>query len=265
MVRDRGPTRDQEYIVSTTKKSIAAVVAAVLVLSGIAAASGAFGAFGGDDDPAETDAAQEAPGAEAPDVEGLPDVVAVVNDDEIARDEFVLAYENQFAQQSLQAQTEGQPIDQDALKQQTADGLVNNLLLIQEAQSRGFEATDEQVDDSLQEFAEQSGAGSPDAYLDTLSEQGLDEEEVRSQLADQVLLDQLFDDEGADEEPSEEELQELYDSVTEGQAGAGGQEVPPFEEVRDQLAEQISSQRESEIAQSLIQQLREDAEIQVNL
>lgn len=249
---------------STTKKSIAAVVAAVLVLSGIAAASGAFGAFGGGDE-SEQETAQEAPGAEAPDVEGLPDVVAVVNDDEIAREEFVLAYENQFAQQSLQAQSAGEPIDQDALKQQTADGLVNNLLLIQEAQSRGFEATDEQVDESLETFAEQSGAGSSDAYLETLAEQGLDEQEVRSQLADQVLLDQLFADEGADEEPSEEELRELYDSVTEGQAGADGQELPPFEELRDQLAEQVSSQRESEIAQSLIQQLREDADIQVNL
>ncbi|GAA2082737.1 hypothetical protein GCM10009821_24610 [Aeromicrobium halocynthiae] len=249
---------------STTKKSIAALVAAVLVLSGIAAASGAFGAFGGGDESGQ-DTAQEAPDAQAPDVEGLPDVVAVVNDDEIARDDFVLAYENQFAQQSLQAQAEGQPIDQDALKQQTADGLVNNLLLIQEAQRRGFEATDEQVDESLETFAEQSGAGSSDAYLETLAEQGLDEDEVRSQLADQVLLDQLFADEGADEEPSEEELRELYDSVTEGQAGAEGQELPPFDELRDQLAEQVSSQRESEIAQSLIQQLREDAQIQVNL
>lgn len=249
---------------STTKKSIAALVAAVLVLSGIAAASGAFGAFGGGDESGQ-DTAQEAPEAQAPDVEGLPDVVAVVNDDEIARDDFVLAYENQFAQQSLQAQAEGQPIDQDALKQQTADGLVNNLLLIQEAQRRGFEATDEQVDESLETFAEQSGAGSSDAYLETLAEQGLDEDEVRSQLADQVLLDQLFADEGADEEPSEEELRELYDSVTEGQAGAEGQELPPFDELRDQLAEQVSSQRESEIAQSLIQQLREDAQIQVNL
>lgn len=249
---------------STTKKSIAALVAAVLVLSGIAAASGAFGAFGGDDESGQ-DTAQEAPESQSPDLEGIPDVVAVVNDDEIVRDDFVLAYENQFAQQSLQAQASGEPIDQDALKQQTADGLVNNLLLIQEAQSRGFEATDEQVDESLESFAEQSGAGSSQAYLDTLAEQGLDEEEVRSQLADQVLLDQLFADEGADEEPSEEELRELYDSVTQGQGGAEGQELPPFEELRDQLAEQVSSQRESEIAQSLIQQLREDAEIQVNL
>lgn len=249
---------------STTKKSIAALVAAVLVLSGIAAASGAFGAFGGDDESGQ-DTAQEAPESQSPDLEGIPDVVAVVNDDEIGRDDFVLAYENQFAQQSLQAQASGEPIDQDALKQQTADGLVNNLLLIQEAQSRGFEATDEQVDESLESFAEQSGAGSSQAYLDTLAEQGLDEEEVRSQLADQVLLDQLFADEGADEEPSEEELRELYDSVTQGQGDVEGQELPPFEELRDQLAEQVASQRESEIAQSLIQQLREDAEIQVNL
>ncbi len=248
---------------STAMKSVAAALAAVLVLSGIAAASGAFdGVFSGNDD----DASAEAPAEGEPDLRGIPDVVAVVNDEEITKDDFVMAYENQFQQQQMQAQMSGEPVDQDALKQQTAEGLVSNALLLQEATSRDIEASDDDVDELLAEFVEQSGAEDEAAYLKTLDEQGLDEEEVRSQLSDQVLLNALFAEEGADEKPSEDELKELYDQQVAQQEQMGGEgEVPSFDELRPQLEEQVTSQKESEVAQALLEDLREDADVDIKL
>ncbi|WP_374999905.1 SurA N-terminal domain-containing protein [Aeromicrobium sp. CTD01-1L150] len=251
---------------STAMKTVAAAVAAVLVLTGIAAASGAFnGIFDGGDDTS----AEEAPAEGEPDLRGIPDVVAVVNDEEISKDDFVMAYENQFQQQQMQAQMSGEPVDQDALKQQTAEGLVGNTLLLQEAERRDIDASDKVVDDLLADYAEQSGAESPEAYLETLEQQGLEEDEARSQLADQARLDELLAEEGGDDKPSEEELKALYDQVVAQQEqapqGEGEQETPSFEEMRPQLEEQAASQKEGEVAQALIEKLREEADVEIRL
>ncbi|MGJ9413788.1 SurA N-terminal domain-containing protein [Aeromicrobium sp. CF4.19] len=246
---------------STALKSIAAVLAALLMLGGLAACSD-------DDGESEDDAA---PAAGEPDLRGIPDVVATVNEEEISKDEFVTAYTAQFQQTQLQAQQGGEPVDQDALKEQTAEGLVSNELLLQEADRREFTSNDEEVDELLTEFAEQSGAETPDAYLETLAEQGLDEEEVRSQLADQGQLEQLFADEGADEEPSDEELRELYDTAVEQQEaapqaeGQPEQEIPSFEDSREQLVEQARTQQQNEVAEALLGDLREDADVEIAL
>src|SRR5699024_12163376 len=61
-----------------------------------------------------------------PDLEGIPDIVADVNDGEVTKEDFEATYQQQFQQMAMQAQMSGQnmdEIDQDELKEQTADGL----------------------------------------------------------------------------------------------------------------------------------------------
>lgn len=246
-------------MLSRQKTSVrtAAVAAVTVALLGVAACSG------GDEKTEEA-----APGE--PDLAGLPAVVAVVNDREITKDDFVPAYTAQFRQASAQAEATGTPVDQDQLKEQTVESLVSNELLVEEAERRDFAASDADVDAALEDFAEQGGAESVEAYLGTLAEQGLDEDAVRAQLQDQVKLDQLLADEAGTEEPTEEELRELYDQAVAqqeqlGQAGGEEAEVPSFDEVRDQLADQAVQQDESEAAQALLADLRPDAEVKVNL
>src|SRR5699024_12343092 len=62
-----------------------------------------------------------------PDLEGIPNIVADVNDGEVTKEDFEATYQQQFQQMAMQAQMSGQnmdEIDQDELKEQTADGLV---------------------------------------------------------------------------------------------------------------------------------------------
>lgn len=246
----------------TPVKTMLVGLTLAMALWGLAACSD------GDDEAAEG-ASQES--ATEPDLSGIPDVVATVNDREITKDAFVTAYESQFQQTLIQAQTTGEPVDQDQLKQQTAEGLVNNELLLEEAENRDFTASEDDVDAALTDFAEQSGVGSTEDYLSTLEEQGLGEDEVRSQLEVQVKIDQLLAEEVGDDEASEEELQELYDQAVAQQEqqpqveGQEQQEIPPFDEVRPELEEQAASQKESAAAQTLIEGLRDDAEVEINL
>ncbi|QDB78875.1 peptidylprolyl isomerase [Georgenia wutianyii] len=230
---------------------------------------------GSADDDAATDPTAEAPSAEEtaptdamptapePDLEGLPDVVAVVDGVEITREEFEQVYASQLQQAFMQSQMTGQEVDQDQLKQQTAEGLVDTQLLLAEAEARSIAPTDEEVNAAAEELAASSGLGSADELFSMLEQQGLGREEAMDELRLQTSVEQLVADEAGEFTPADEDIQALYDEAA-GQAGEGG-ELPPLEEVRPQIEAQLQQQHESEIVQALLEQLRADADITYNL
>jgi peptidyl-prolyl cis-trans isomerase SurA len=209
-------------------------------------------------------ATETAPAVAEPDVSDVPDVVAEVNGEEITAEEFVTLYESQYARVAQQSPT---PVDQDELKLQTLDSMIGSELLVQTAEDRGISPTQDEVDASLEELAAGYGLESPEQFLELLQEQGgLTDEEARAEVETQVKVDTLIAEEATVEDPSEEDLRDLYDSLVGDQEGAAQEaEVPPFEEVRDQLAEQLRGQREADAVSTLVEDLREDADIVINL
>lgn len=243
----------------------------VLGLS-LAAAMLALTACGGGDDssskaePSEEPTSQEesagAEQAQEPDLEGIPDVVAEVNGQEVTKDDFVVLYEAQFQQAAMQAaQTGGEQPDEDALKEQTAEQLVDTTLMAQEAETRGIAVTEEDVDDELAALAKENQLGSAEELIAALEKQGATEDQARAQLESQMVIEQLVADEAGPVEPTEQELRKIYDAASKQQA----QEIPPYAKVRPQLVEQAKSDRMAEVAQTLVDALREDADITVNL
>jgi hypothetical protein len=242
-----------------------------LLLVGASACGGADGdgdASGGAEAKQEQqDQKQDASGPQA-DLDEIPEVVAEVNGEEISRDEFVPAYEAQFQQAAMQAQTSGQEVDQDQLKEQVADSLVSTELFVQEADKRDISASDQDVDQKLRQLSAQNGLESVDAFVAALEEQGMDQEEIDSQVRTQVLIERLIESEAGDVSASKEEVRAMYDELVAQQEQAGeqaGQELPPFAQVRPQLEEQVEQEKKSEVAQRLLGDLREDADVVVNL
>jgi peptidyl-prolyl cis-trans isomerase SurA len=205
----------------------------------------------------------EQPEMPEPDLEGIPDVVAEVNGEEISKDEFETTYVGQFQQAAMQAQMTGQELDQDQLKGQIAEALIGQELIIQEADNQGFEASEEAVNETLDEIVEQNGLESQDDFFAALEEQGVSEDEVMSDLEIQVKVDELIASESGDMEPTDEELQELYDAYTAQMEQAQGDEaeIPSFEEMESQLTQQAIVQKESEVYQTLVEELQADADI----
>ena len=232
---------------------------------------------GGDSDSADagkdasssaspSDGADASAGAE-PDLEGIPDVVAEVNGEEVTKEEFTPIYEAAFQQAAMQAQMSGEAPDEEALKKQTVDDLVDTELLVQEADARGLSVSDEDIDAELSDLAQQNQMGSAEELLAAVEKQGITEEQARSQVETQVLVEQLVADEDGSAEPTEKELRAMYAQAKQQQAQSGqtGQKIPPFAEVRDQIEEQARSQQVGEVAQALVDGLRKDADITVNL
>lgn len=246
-------------------------VVLAMVLLGVSACGGGTGSDGGEDSNADgSSASQEQGGSEAgADVADVPDVVAEVNGEEIPREEFVQAYELQLQQATAQAQTSGQEVDQDQLKEQVAQSLVSTELLVQEADDREISVSDEDVEQTLQELTTQNGLEDVDAFVAALEEQGMDRDEVDRQVRTQLRIERLVSDEAGTIEVTRQEARTLYDQLVaqQEQAGqqGGGQQMPPFPQVRADLEEQVKSQKESQVAQRLLGDLRESADIVVNL
>ena len=213
--------------------------------------------------PAPTDAAPAAPEA---DLDDLPDIVAVVNDEEITLEDFTSAYEPQLQQASMMQQQSGQEVDQDELKVQVADMLVNSALLTQAATASGIEASDEDVDGVLKDLATQNGLESVDDVIAAFDEQGIAEEDVREDAADQVRIDAYVAAETNVEAPSDEELREQYDQMVEQSKQQGGEgEIPKFDEVKQQLADQAVSQEQNAAVEKIVTKLREDGNVDIKL
>ncbi|MBC2932561.1 SurA N-terminal domain-containing protein [Nocardioides sp. zg-1228] len=253
---------------SRTRTVIGALsVAAVLTLS----------ACGGSDasDDAKDSSSSSSPSASAsdgaaegpqPDLDAIPDVVAEVNGEQVTKEEFVPIYKAAFQQAAAQAQMTGEEPDEKALRKQTADNLVDTELLLQEAESRGLEVSDEAVDEELADLAKQNGMGSADELLEAVEAQGLSAEQAREQVETQAMVEQLVADEDGPLEPTDKELRKIYAQAKKQQAASGGgQEIPPFDQVRDQLVEQAEAQQVGKVATELVTDLRKDADITINL
>lgn len=216
---------------------------------------------------ASADASDGASAAAEPDLDGIPDVVAEVNGEDVTKDEFVPIYEASFQQAAAQSQMSGQAPDEDALKKQTVDDLVDTELLSQEAESRGIEVSDDDVDAELETLATQNGMGSGEELLKAVAAQGVTEDQARAQVETQVMVEQLVADEDGPIDPTEKQLRAIYDRAKQQQAQAGdqAQEIPPFAQVHDQLEQQARSQQIGKVAGTLVEKLRKDADITVNL
>ncbi len=218
-------------------------------------------------------ATSDAPGADGAaaeaDLSGLPEVVATVDGEDISQEDFVSAYEPQFQTASAQAQQAGSEVDQEELKQQTLDYMVNNLLLRQAADDEGIQISDREVDADIEELAASNGAASAKDFFTALEEQGFTEDEVRAEVENQLKIEKYLAEAADIEQPSGAEIRDLYDQLSEQQESAGedaaAATIPAFDEVESELEQQLLQEAQSEAVDGLLSDLRTDADITSNL
>lgn len=256
---------------TTRKKTLPALALATALTLG--ACSG-----GTDDGPGTDGATADAATATQPagdessstlDVDALPDPVAEVNGEDISKDVFLAAFEGQREVARQQAETSGVPTNETVLRDDVLNRLVDAELISQEGERLDLAVTQDEVDAELAALAGQVGAGSTEELLDVLEQQGMDEEQARDELGRTVLIDKLLQERGGVEEPEEQEVRDFYDELTrqgvDGASSTAEPSFPPFEDVRDQLEEQLVRQNENAALNDLLNDLRGDAEITVHV
>lgn len=153
-------------------------------------------------------------------------------------------------------------LDQQTLstvQSQATDALVNSEILRQTAVNQGLAVSQEEVEAEFSSIVE--SVGGEEVANERLAALGITSEEFRAELERDLLIQKYID---ANVEAniltvSEEEVQAFYEQVSNQQQG----EVPPLEDVRDQIEQQLQFQKEQEAVSGLLQELRAAADVEI--
>lgn len=255
------------------KKKMMAALALVGSLS-LVTACGSGGndeAAGSSPAPSSQSAGSQEAAAPSPDMNGVPDVVATVNGKDITKDEFADVYKSQFQQAAMQAQMSGQDVsDQTKMKKQAVEGMVGSELLVQHAEKTGLKASKADMDKALAAAAKTNQMNSKE-FLAALKKQGMDRATVDKQLKQQVEVEGVIKKELGTFTASEKELKAAYSQAEQAQKQQGGASggsaaaMPKYKEVKPQLKKQVEQQKENQATATLVEKLKKQGDVKVNL
>jgi hypothetical protein len=144
------------------------------------------------------------------------------------------------------------------LRTQAVDSLVNTELLRQTALAAGVTVTDEQVNERYAQI--ETSLGGAETLATRMAELGVTEETLRRDIRNDLLIqDHLKTAVNlASVTVTDEDIKALYDQAVES-----GMEVPPLDEVRNDIERQIRQQKEQELVQEYVLSLRGGAEVEI--
>jgi hypothetical protein len=154
----------------------------------------------------------------------------------------------------------------ETIRSQVLDDLVNVKLLLGEAKEKGYTVTDDAVQEEFDALVEQFGG--KEAFEAQLAAANISERDIREDIADELLLQQLVESETDIDiiAVTDEDVQQAYDEAVELAQSSGVEgEIPPLDDVREVIAAQLEQQKQQEIIEAYVNELREGADIEITL
>lgn len=180
------------------------------------------------------------------------EVVVTVNDEDILGNVYNLIY----VQTKIQLYNLGQDIeDTERIKDITLNTLVEQELFTQGAKEEGIEVTKEEVEAKYDDLMESNG----ESITDFLADYNLEHDAFKDQISFTLLLSEYME-EKLDITVSEEELKEIYDELKEQL-----EDLQEFDDIKDQLENQVINQRQQEKVKELLDELKEKATIETHI
>jgi peptidyl-prolyl cis-trans isomerase SurA len=148
--------------------------------------------------------------------------------------------------------------DRNRLREETRDGLVNRLLLLQEARRLKFvEVSEQDVRAQVEEFKKR--LGSPEAFAAFLSNARISDRDLERMLGDRLLVERFLEKKiGLYVRINREDAQRYYDSHAAQYPGKG------FPEVQKQITSLLADQELVKQAELYLADLRSMASIRIN-
>ena len=184
------------------------------------------------------------------------DAVAVVDGEEISQEDFDRALLQAAKRQGLQqAPTEDNP-QYEVIRDEALGDLFDIAWIQGEAEERGIEATDTEVQDQLQQVKNQSFK-TEEEYQNFLERSGFTQEDVNLRIELQVLSTKIQEEVAADaEKATDDDAEKYYEANKVNYVGENG-ETQPFDEVKDQIKQQLDGQTQQEYFADFLNDYRE--------
>ena len=253
-----------------TKKRILLIGVIILSIFALAACSG-----NGDDDTSEENGSEEVEQGEmeepeepeALDIEDMDtdEAMLIINGEEVTRGEFDAQFERT---KQMVSQQYGIDLDDEdnaslipELQHQTIENLIGQRVLTQEAKNQGIEVEDDEIDENIGMLVQQFGG--QEGFQEALEADNLTEEDLELLVYEELLISQLFETElNLDSiEVTQEEIEEFY-AQYEMTMEQQGEEVPPLEEIEEQITMQLQQQKAQEEQQTYVSALIDESEIE---
>ncbi|GAA0499635.1 hypothetical protein GCM10008986_28560 [Salinibacillus aidingensis] len=179
--------------------------------------------------------------------------VAKVNGEELKGEEFNLIY------QQFSSRLQGQDVSEEQLEKRALDQFVGQELVLQAAEKNGLEATEKEINEMLnQQYKSQYD--SDEAFQKDLEKNNLTEEDIKSNIADQLAFSKYVEENTEVSEPTEEEIQKAFEQIKKS-----SEEDVKLKDVKQMIVSTIKQQKQQEEVQKLFDQLREDNEVEILL
>jgi peptidyl-prolyl cis-trans isomerase SurA len=194
------------------------------------------------------------------------DVVAQVNGESITLTEVEEAY------QKMPAEYEGQLSKQDVL-----EALIDETILLQEAKNQGISMTLEETEDYIRTtlLAGMNETEQEQQIQQIMQQEDISRDEFLESMRKQLITQQLLEEQVQDQNVTEEELRTFYDTIvtefknnaeqrglSESEIQQSLDELPAFEEIKENLRSQLLSSKIQEIRSGYVTELRKKAEIE---
>ncbi|WP_171016757.1 SurA N-terminal domain-containing protein [Pseudalkalibacillus caeni] len=185
-------------------------------------------------------------------------VVATVNGEEIKGSEYnkmVTTITNQMHMSGKDPFAEG---NEDKIKDQAINNLVDKALLLQEAKDKGYEATDEEIETELEQIKAQFGDDKK--FEEALAKQNVTVEELKDQYKDVVVVDKFVKKEVGEQKVTEEEMKQFYEDFSKDAENA-----PKYDETKGQIKDYLKQQKTQQEVAKIIEKLKENADIKIEV
>lgn len=144
--------------------------------------------------------------------------------------------------------------DVDMLKEETISILVEQELIRQDAEENGIKVTEEEAQEEIDTIIETNGE---EALTAMLEQYELTEDEFRTQLIDDLTTVKYIEDQ-FEVEVTDEEIEEQYNSLKE----QSEEEIGELKEYEELIRQNISEQKQGELLEGRITELKEDAKVE---
>ncbi|MDS9471610.1 SurA N-terminal domain-containing protein [Sporosarcina pasteurii] len=190
------------------------------------------------------------------------DIVAVVNDEEINGEQYnavLMSIQTQM-QQSGQDPSSEEAAEQ--IKDQTLDTLVNQTLLLQQAKIEEIKASQDEIEEEYKAFVQQFG--DEKTLIEALKQENMDTENLKEQISESIIFRKYQEQVTPIEEVSDETVKEYYEQIA-AQTEDGEQELPPLEELSENIKQIIQQEEQQKKLSAHLETLKEDAKIELKI
>ncbi|KZZ83170.1 MULTISPECIES: SurA N-terminal domain-containing protein [Bacillaceae] len=176
-------------------------------------------------------------------------------------------YNSVLSSTQMQMQQMGQdPTSKEAEKQvkdQTVNTLVGQNILMQEADKKGYKASADEVKKQIDEIKKQYN-NDDKKFQEALKMQGMDEKQLNEQVAQSIKMNQYVSKEIPAPKVTDKEIEEYYNQFAQ-QGGQGGQKPPKLEEVKPQIQQQLTQQKQNEALGKKVEELKKTAKVEIKI